>query len=62
LAGFFAGALTGGLALTGLGLAVALWAGFATGFPADLTTGLATGLATLIAPDLACALTGFFGF
>jgi len=50
------------LAVTGLVLAVAFRAGFATGLTADLAAGLATGLTALTAPDLACALTGFFGF
>jgi hypothetical protein len=62
------------LALTGLALGAALTAGFvalagadlATGLALDLAAGLAAtfamGLTDLAAPDLTCALTGFFGF
>jgi hypothetical protein len=62
------------LALAGIALLATFVAGFvalaggdlATGFALDLATGLAaalaTGLTDFLAPEGACALTGFFGF
>jgi hypothetical protein len=46
-------------------LVVALETGFATDLLAGLAAGFATGLTGLtvfFAPDVTCALTGFFGF
>ena len=65
LTGNLAGVLAGALAFTGLVLVVALETGFATDLLAGLAAGFATGLTGLtvfFAPDVTCALTGFFGF
>jgi hypothetical protein len=78
LAGVFTaalgGALTTGFAFTGLALVATLTAGFVVLAGAVLATGLALGLAAglaatlamgltdFLAPDVTCALTGFFGF
>jgi hypothetical protein len=57
-----AGVLTGVLALAGLAFPFALAAGLATGLEAGFADVLATGLADFLTPDVACDLTGFFGF
>jgi hypothetical protein len=60
--GALAGVLTGVLALAGLAFPLALAAGLATGLEAGFADALATGLADFLTPDVACDLTGFFGF
>jgi hypothetical protein len=74
LAGTLTFGFAGALALTGVALGATLAAGFvalagaglATGFALGLAAGLAatlaTGLMDFLAPEGACALTGFFGF
>jgi hypothetical protein len=50
------------LTLAGLVFPTALAADLATGLLAGLAAALATGFADFFVPDVACDLTGFFGF